>query len=152
MEYRVTPKYLEELNIGDKFFTPSRTVTEADIVHYAALSGDYNPIHTDDEFAKTTPFGKKLVHGPLTTAISIGLLFRMGLLDRNSLALLNLDTKFMKPVFAGDTLRCVIEVIDKRDTRRPERGVLTMLISTYNQKNEVVMEARQVEMHARRPQ
>ncbi len=151
MEYRITPKYFEELNVGDKFYTPGRTVTEADVVNYAAYSGDYNPIHTDEQFARTTQFGKRLVHGPLTVSIALGLMFRLGVLDINSQAMLSLNSTFKGPVFIGDTIHCVVEVIEKRLTRRGDRGILSVRVSVLNQKDEVVIETVQTEMHACKP-
>ncbi|MFH1092130.1 MAG: MaoC/PaaZ C-terminal domain-containing protein, partial [Pseudomonadota bacterium] len=69
MRAQLNGKYFEEFNIGDTYVTPSRTVTEADIVHFAGISGDFNQIHTDDEFAKKLPFKGRIAHGLLTLAI-----------------------------------------------------------------------------------
>lgn len=152
MEYKITPKYFEELNIGDKFYTPARTITEADVVNYAALSGDYNPIHTDEQFAATTRFGKRLAHGPLTVSIALGLLFRMGLLDINSEVMLNLNCTFKVPVFIGDTIRSVVTVAEKRLTKKGNRGILEIELSVLNQRDEIVAQVTQTEMHACKPQ
>ena len=151
MEYKHAGKYLEEFNPGDKFVTPSRTITEADIVTYAGLSGDYHIIHTDEEFAKGTIFGSRIAHGPLTTAVALGLLFRLGLLDGTSMALLGLNTKFVNAVLPGDTIKCVVEVIGKRETKKPDRGILTLKIQIMNQREEVVIEVEHITMQARLP-
>ena len=152
MEYKHAGKYFEEFNSGDKFVTPSRTITEADIVTYAGLSGDYHIIHTDEEFAKSTIFGSRIAHGPLTTAIALGLLFRLGLLDGTSMALLGLNTKFVNAVLPGDTIKCVVEVIGKRETKKPDRGILTLKIQIMNQREEVVIEVEHITMQARLPE
>ena len=151
MEYKHAGKYFEEFNIGDKFVTPSRTITEADIVTYAGLSGDYHIIHTDEEFAKGTIFGSRIAHGPLTTAVALGLLFRLGLLDGTSMALLGLNTKFVNAVLPGDTIKCVVEVIGKRETKKPDRGILTLKLQIMNQREEVVIEVEHITMQARLP-
>ena len=152
MECKHAGKYFEEFNIGDKFVTPSRTITEADIVTYAGLSGDYHIIHTDEEFAKGTIFGSRIAHGPLTTAIALGLLFRIGLLDGTSMALLGLNAKFVNAVLPGDTIKCVVEVIGKRETKKPDRGILTLKIQIMNQREEVVIEVEHITMQARLPE
>ena len=148
MEYKLTPKYFEELNVGDKFITPSRTVTETDIVNFAGLSGDYNLIHTDEEYAKSMGFERRVAYGLLTIAIAHGLLFRLGLLDVNSLAFLGLETKFTHWVLPGDTISCLVEVINKRQTKKPDRGILTLKIQVFNQRQELVAEATQTSMYA----
>ena len=151
MEYKHTGKYFEEFSVGDKFVTPSRTITEADIVTYAGLSGDYHIIHTDEEFAKGTIFGSRIAHGPLTTAIVLGLLFRIGLLDGTSMALLGLNTKFVSAVLPEDTIKCMVEVVGKRETKKPDRGILTLKLQVMNQREEVVIEVEHITMQARLP-
>lgn len=151
MEYKHACKYFEEFSVGDKFVTPARTITEADIVSYSGLSGDYNLIHTDEEFAKTTIFGTRIAHGPLVIAIAAGLLFRLGLLDGTSMALLGLNIKFVKPVLPGDTIKCVVEVIGKRETKKADRGILTLKLQILNQRQETVIEAEHTTMQTRKP-
>src|SRR5450759_5895517 len=73
--------YWEEWEISAEFESPARTVTEADIVMYAGLSGDYNPLHTNEEYAKQTQFGSRIAHGPLVYGIAAGLLFQLHLLS-----------------------------------------------------------------------
>ena len=152
MEYRLIPRYFEELDIGDRIITPSRTVTEADVVNYASLSGDWNLMHTDEEFARKTIFGKRINYGMLTMVIAAGLVFRLGIIDYNALALLGLDIKWTLPVFIGDTIHCTAEVTEKRPTRKPDRGILSLKILVFNQSQEQVAEAVQTFMYARKPQ
>lgn len=151
MEYRLTPKYLEELNIGDRIITPARTITEADVVNYASLSGDWNPMHTDEEFARKTIFGKRVNYGMLTMVIAAGLVFRLGILDYHALALLGLDIKWTLPVFIDDTIHCTAEIVENRPTRKPDRGILSLKITVFNQSQEPVAEAVQTFMYARKP-
>ena len=107
--------YWEEWEIGAEFESPARTVTEADIVMFAGLSGDYNPLHVNEEYCKTTIFGTRIAHGPLVYAITAGLLFQLHLYDDTLIAFLGFENlKFTKPVKPGDTIRARIKVLDKR--------------------------------------
>lgn len=92
--------YFEEYQIGQTFRTPTRTITETDVVYFSAMSGDMNELHTSEEFAKGSPFGKRLAQGLLGLSISHGLMFRLGLFDGTGIALLNIDQwKFTAPIF-----------------------------------------------------
>src|SRR6201998_2574232 len=99
-------KYLEELSAGDTFVSPARTITETDVVGFAGLSGDFNPIHTDVEFARSTVYGQRVVYGLLGLAILTGLLDRTGLFSGTAIAMLGIrDWQFRGPLFIGDTVR-----------------------------------------------
>lgn len=136
--------YWEEWEIGAEFESPARTVTEADIVAFAGLSGDYNPLHVNEEYCKTTIFGTRIAHGPLVYAIAAGLLFQLHLYDDTLIAFLGFENlKFTGPVKAGDTIHAKIKVLDKRETSRPDRGVMRRELRVLNQRGEVVQEAIQ---------
>jgi acyl dehydratase len=130
----ITGRHFEEFELGDRFLTPARTVTEADIVLFAGLSGDYAAMHTDEESAKNSPFEGRVAHGTLTFVITTGLMFRMThLYHETVLALLGIDNvRYTHPVRAGDTLHAVIEIVDKRETSKSERGVIIQRVSTRN--------------------
>jgi acyl dehydratase len=133
------PLWYEDFEIGAVVNTPARTVTEADIVAFAALSGDYNPIHTDAEFAKATPFGQRVAHGLLGLAIATGLSSRTGLLDGSVAAFLGMeDWKFLKPILIGDTVRLRWTVTEKRPASKPGLGVLKRRMEVLNQRDEIV--------------
>jgi acyl dehydratase len=136
--------YWEEWEVGAEFESPARTVTEADIVAFAGLSGDYNPLHINEEYCKTTPFGGRIAHGPLIYAIAAGLLFQLHLYDDTLIAFLGFDSlKFTRPVRPGDTIRAKVKVTEKRETSNPERGVMKRQLQVLNQMNEVVQEGVQ---------
>ena len=136
--------YWEEWEIGAEFESPARTVTEADIVMFAGLSGDYNPLHVNEEYARTTIFGTRIAHGPLVYAITAGLLFQLHLYDDTLIAFLGFENlKFTGPVKAGDTIHAKIKVLEKRETSRPDRGVMKRELKVFNQRGEVVQEAIQ---------
>ncbi|MBI4280154.1 MAG: dehydratase [Armatimonadetes bacterium] len=143
--------YFEDFEEGQVFVTPARTVTEADVVTFAGLSGDYNPLHTDAEFAARTPFGTRIAHGLLVLSIVSGLGARTGLFDETTIALLGVDWRFLQPVRMADTIRAEMTVSRKRTTRHPERGILVRGIRVLNQRNEVVQEGTMTLMIRRRP-
>ena len=136
--------YWEEWEIDAEFVSPARTVTEADIVAFAGLSGDYNPLHVDEEYCRNTVFGSRIAHGPLVYAIAAGLLFQLHLYDDTLIAFLGFDSlKFTKPVKPGDTIHARIKVLEKRETSRPERGVMKRQLQVLNQRGEVVQDGIQ---------
>ena len=134
----------EEWEIGAEFQTASRTITEADVVNFAGISGDYNPLHIDEEFCKQTQFGTRIAHGPLVYSIAAGLLFQLHLYDDTLIAFLGFDSlKFTLPVKIGDTVRVRVEVLEKRETSKPDRGVMKRLLQVLNQRDEIVQEGVQ---------
>jgi acyl dehydratase len=136
--------YWEEWEIGATYESPARTVTETDIVMFAGLSGDYNPLHVNEEYCKTTLFGGRVAHGPLVYAIAAGLLFQLHLYDDTLIAFLGFeDLRFTKPVKPGDTIRARIEVLEKRESSKPDRGVMKRRLQVLNQRDEVVQEGVQ---------
>lgn len=140
----MTGLYWEEWEVGAEFFTSARTITEADIVNFAGISGDYNPLHIDEEFCRKTQFGTRIAHGPLIYSIAAGLLFQLHLYDDTLIAFLGFDSlKFTKPVKIGDTIHVRIEVLEKRETSKPDRGVMKRLLQVLNQNDEVVQEGVQ---------
>jgi len=144
--------YWEEWAVGAEFESPARTVTEADITLFAGLSGDYNPLHVNEEYCKQTVFGGRIAHGPLVYAIAAGLLFQLHLYDDTLVAFLGFDSlKFTKPVRPGDTIHAWIKVLEKRETSRPDRGVMKRELRVINQRGEVVQEGIQTFLLKRKP-
>ena len=133
----------EDLEVGDTFRTAARTVTEADVVVFAGLSADYNALHTDAEFAATTPHGGRIAHGMLVLAIASGLSTRlplMKLLEPSILGLANLECRFTKPVKIGDTIHVVLSIAENTPGRKPDRGTVAMRRTAVNQRGETVAE------------
>lgn len=128
----------EQFEPGQSLSSPARTVTEGDISLFAGLSGDYNPLHTDAEFARTTPFGRPIAHGMLGLSIATGLAARLGFLDGTALAFLGVEWKFRKPVFPGDTIRADIDVGRCRPAPAMGGGMVTFHVRLRNQADEVV--------------
>lgn len=136
-------KYFDELNIGDQFRTRSRTVTEADIVNFAGVSGDFNEAHTNEQFAKQQPYGGRIAHGHLTLAISSGLKAGTGITEGTTIAFLELRARFLRPVKPGDTITSLLEVTDKKATKKPGRGIVVFKNTVINQRNEPVVETEE---------
>src|ERR1700683_4516618 len=107
--------YFEDFEVGDEFITPGRTIGEYEIGQFAGLSGDYNPVRTVPASAAASPFGQRIAHGLLGLAVLTGLVNRLGVFEACTIALLGIeDWRFLKPVFAGDTVHGVLLLKDKR--------------------------------------
>jgi acyl dehydratase len=132
-------KYFEEFEIGDTFVTPRRTITETDLIQFAGMSGDFNPIHTDHVYAADSPYGQPVVYGLLVLSVVTGLTARLGIFDGTIIAMLGIDDwKFSGPVFVGDTIHVRMTIISKRETSRPDRGIMVRGYEVLNQRDEVV--------------
>ncbi|HHH82861.1 MAG TPA: dehydratase [Chloroflexi bacterium] len=135
--------YFEEFEVGQTIRSPGRTVTEADVVLFAGLSGDFNTIHTDAEYAATTPFGARVAHGLLGLALASGLAVRTGIMEGTVLAFREIISwKFSRPVFIGDTIHIIIEVEETKAIPRLGGGSLLLAVDVRNQDNETVMKGR----------
>ncbi len=150
-EHRPRGLYFEEFQIGDRVVSAGRTVTEADIVNFAALSGDYNQIHTDAEFSKTTPFGQRVAHGLLVLSIASGLVNQLGLLEGTVIAFRDLTWKFSKPVFIGDTVHVVSTVVELKPLARLGGGSVVLKLQVVKQRDEVVASGKWNALMASKP-
>ncbi len=132
--------YFEDFSVGQKGTSAGRTVTEHDITSFAGLSGDFNQIHTDAEYAKDTPFGQRIAHGLLGLSIASGLAVQTGVLGANVIAFREVNEwKFVKPVFIGDTVKVEMEVVEAKHLPRLKAGSLTLAASLLNQDNATCM-------------
>jgi acyl dehydratase len=133
-------KFFDEWVIDEEYMTPSRTITETDVVMFAAMSGDYNELHTSEEFMKNSQFGRRIVHGLLGLAISHGLLFRTGLTEGTAIAFLGVESwKFEAPIFFGDTIRVKMKVTEKKPSKsKPDRGIVKLFMEVIKQDETVV--------------
>jgi len=133
--------YLEDFKVGEKAVSPGRTITEADIVMFAGLSGDWTELHTNAEYMKNSIFGQRIAHGMLTLSIASGLGMRTGArAPVEVLAFLGMDkVRLIAPVFIGDTIRVESEVAEARpSSSRPGTGILRFKNTVKNQRNEDV--------------
>ena len=142
--------YFDDFELGREFMTRSRTITEADVVTFAGLSGDFNPLHTDEEFAKKTMFGTRIAHGLLGLSIASGLINQMGIGEKTVMAFLGMPWNFKAALKFGDTISVHQRVTEKRETSKPDRGILRMAVSVVNQHGEVVQDGEHTLMIRRR--
>lgn len=133
-------KYGDDFNVGDVYTTAAITVTETHVVNWAGLTMDFYPLHMDKEYAARTEFGERLVHGPLVFALAVGLVSSAGFAGDAAVAWLGANNmKMLAPVKIGDTITVVVEVIDKRPTRNPQKGIQVWRYTVKNQRQESVM-------------
>ena len=123
--------------MGSSRRTKGRTVTETDIVIHAGQSGDFFPHHMDEEWCKTQSFKKRIAHGTLIFTIAIGL--TADFVNEVSMTYGYERLRFTKPVFIGDTITVSVTIRDKKDHKKPGYGLITELVETFNQHNELVM-------------
>jgi acyl dehydratase len=140
---RLGPLYLEDLAAGQEFVSPGRTITEADVMSFAAWTGDNNQVHTDAEFAKGTRYGQRIVHGMLGASLCLGLIARTGVFEGSAVALLGIDGwRFVAPVFIGDTLTCTVAILSTRRTSKGTTGIVERQVTLRNQRGETVQAGR----------
>ena len=131
--------YFEDIEEGSVFLSRGRTVTETDNVIFTGLSGNYHSIHTDEEFAKKTQFGQRLVHGVLGLTIATGLQNQtQGGIWKNAIFLELVNWKFLKPIFIGDTVTLETRIVSKRTTSKPQWGIVQTERTLLNQRGEKV--------------
>ena len=150
MPYKVRGKTFEEFMIDEEIVSGARTVTEADVVNFACLSGDFQPDHIDKEYARNRPLGERMAHGLLVLSMATGLLNQTGAFEGTSIAILELTARFVKAVKFGDTIRAVQKIVGKKETSKPDRGVLSTRITVLNQDDEEILEADLVILQYRR--
>ena len=132
--------FFEDFQVGLKMNSAGRTITEHDVAAFAGLSGDFNQIHTDAEFAKATPFGQRIAHGLLGLSVASGLSVQTGILGANVIAFREVgEWKFVKPVFIGDTIHVEMEVVETKAFPRLGGGLVTILAHVVNQAGETAM-------------
>jgi len=145
-------RYFEEFQIGDVVVSAGRTITEADIVTFAGLSGDYTQIHTDAEFSRQGLFGQRVAHGLLLLSIASGLTAQLGIIEGTALAFRELTWKFSLPVFIGDTVHISATVSDLKALRRLGGGAVTLDVKVINQEDKIVQRGDWVVLIASRPE
>lgn len=131
--------YFEDFESAPDLTTRGRTITEADVVLFAGLTGDFVELHTNEEFARQTPFGRRVAHGALVFSISIGLATRTNVLEDTLLAFAGVDKlRFVAPVFIGDTIHAVKRVAERKELGE-QQGTITFETRVLNQRNEPVL-------------
>lgn len=145
-------QFFEEFQVGQKIATVGRTVAESDIFTFAGLSGDYNQIHTDAEFARSTPFGQRVAHGLLGLSIASGLAMRTGVLEGTVIAFREINNwKFIAPVFIGDTIHLEMEVLETNALPRIGGGSVVITLDVKKQSGETTMKGNWTVLVMSRP-
>ena len=143
--------YYEDFEPDHTVVTRGRTVGEGDITLFSGLSGDFNPLHVDDEFCQGTPFGGRIAHGPLTLSMAIGLMSQQNLIDGTTTGLLGLTWQFSAPVKIGDTIHARVTLASKRPTKDAARGIVTLRLEVVNQHGTLAQTGDMTLMMKRRP-
>ncbi len=142
MSYQARGRTFDQFELGEVIVTARRTITEADIVNFAGLSGDFNPLHTDEEFAKQTPFGQRIAHGMLVASVATGLANQLGVFEGTTLALLEQTVRYKGAVLPGDTIHLELRVAEKKESSKADRGIITFETLIKNQRDETVIDGR----------
>lgn len=152
MENKPRGRFFEEFQEGEEFRTAGKTVTEADLVIYTGLSGDYNPLHVDEEYARTTVYKTRIAQGFLGLALASGLYSRLGIFDDTIVGFVGLENwRFLLALYIGDTITVRLTVAEKRVTSKPERGIVKFDVEILNQRQERLQQGKIVMMMLRRP-
>ena len=151
MAYVMRGLHFEDFEVGRAFQSASRTVTEADVMNFAGVSGDFNPLHTDETFAAATPLKTRIAHGMLTMAVATGLANQMGIFEGTTVALMQQTIQYKGVVKFGDTVKIVMTVKERKESKNPSRGVVVFDVPVTNQAGEVVVQSEWTLLMARRP-
>ncbi len=143
-------RFFEDFTLGDRFQSPSKTLTDAHFLFFAGMTGDAHPIHYDDEYAKRTRFGKRLAHGLLLTSMTaVGASPLAPTLEASIVAFVEQRTRFLLPAFIGDTLLPEHEVVGLE--RKRSAGLMTLRVTLTNQRGETVLDGEHRYLIAFRP-
>lgn len=139
--------YYDDFEIGDKWRTHGRTITESDMVMFNSLVGLQHPAFMDEEHMKTTTFFKKrFATGVMTIPYAAGLFTQLHIFDNSLIAMVGMEAKMKKPILVGDTMYLNVEIIDKKETKSPERGIISYKYTPVNQKEEEIAEIIEIIM------
>ena len=144
MGYEFQGWYFEDWEEGHELWTASRTITEADIMNFAGISGDFNPLHTNEVFAGATPMKSRIAHGMLGVAVATGLANQTRTMEGTTLALMSQTLNYKAPIFPGDTITLRLTVAGKKMSSKGGRGVVRLKMDLFNQRDEVVTDGEWV--------
>lgn len=132
-------RYFEEFAIGERVEAPSRPITAAEIQAFAALTGDVNRLHLDDDFARANGFRERIAHGALVVSIALGMAWQTGILEDTTRAFREIESwKFTSPAYPGDVLTLVVEVAALKPYPRLKSGTVSFLATVTNDRGEAV--------------
>lgn len=143
--------FFEDYEVGKSMRTRSRTITEADIVQFGSLTGDFNPVHFDAEYMKNHMFGKRVAHGMLTLSYAMGQAYQLGFMEQTILSFRSMSMKFSQPVYIGDTIHVELTVSETKAAKRLGGGTVTFNIRIVNQEGKAVTKGEWVALIASKP-
>ena len=146
MTYEMQGWYFEQWEEGYELWTASRTVTEGDISTFAGVSGDFNPLHTNEVFAAATPMKGRIAHGMLGVAIATGLANQTRTMEGTTIALMSQTLNYKAPIYPGDTVTLRLTVVGKKESSKGGRGVVRLKMDLFNQRDQVVTDGEWVLM------
>ncbi|MET7991795.1 MaoC/PaaZ C-terminal domain-containing protein [Amycolatopsis sp. NPDC005232] len=144
----------EDLSVGLSFRSPGRTITDADVIGFAGLTGDFSEVHTSDVYAKASQFGRRIAHGMLGLAYAHGLMWpRTELLRNTAIAFLGIkEWRFVGPIFIGDTIFVNYSVAEMRDSKsKPDQAIVTFDVEVVDQDGRVCQQGQKVELLSKVP-
>lgn len=145
-------KYFEDFKEGMEFLTLGRTMTEADIVNFSGFTGDFNPLHTDAQYASESVFGERIAHGMCGLSMATGLLVRLNIFEGTIVAFYGIDQlRFRAPIKIGDTIHVVAKVIEKKESKKEGEGLVAFQVNVVNQDGTSVMEGVVKTLMKKRP-
>lgn len=144
VEYIPKGLYFEDFAVGQEFMTTRRTITDTDVVNFACLTGDFNPIHIDEVTAAAGLFKKRIAHGLLGVAIMNGQMNQLGIFEGTTIAKAQDTNRYKAPLFIGDTVSTLIKIVEVKLSSKGGRG--TVIVDTFliNQREEIVTESSNV--------
>ena len=145
-------RYFQDFEIGDKIVTQGRTITEADIVSFAGLSGDFNPLHLDADYMRDSMFGERIAHGLLVLSAASGLAWQLGFMAGTVEAFLSLEWKFRAPVKIGDTIHVEAEVKQRKAMPSANGGIVSLDVLVKNQAGKTTQKGQWTVMIKNRPE
>lgn len=144
--------WFDDYQVGSASETAGRTITESDVMSFAGITGDFNELHTNAELMRDSQFGARIAHGALVLSLVTGLRQQSGQFEATIVAPVEIrGWRYRAPVYIGDTIRALNEVIDLRTTSRADRGIVVERISVMNQRDEIVQEGEMVTLVKRHP-
>jgi 3-hydroxybutyryl-CoA dehydratase len=148
---RPTGLYFEDYQLGQQMTTRARTITEADIVQFGSLTGDFNPMHFDAHYMENHMLGQRVAHGMLTLSYAVGQAYQLGFMEGTVLAFRALEMKFSQPVYIGDTLHVELTVAELKEARRLGGGLVTLEVRIVNHQGDAVQKGTWTVLIAGKP-
>jgi acyl dehydratase len=134
-------RYFEDYEIGREFISGPRTITESDVTDFAKLTGDFHPTHFDAEFAEASFYGEKVGHGLLSLSVAMGMMNEWEYRARSIMAFIKVTCSFLRPVKMNDRIHARSSILEKRNWKRPDKGVVVFGLEIVNQRGETVAKA-----------